>query len=145
MILESVVRVRVLKIKQKVMKKIILASGSPRRKQLLSYITKDFECILADDEKNISKVLFSYALIESIAKDKVKSVYDKVKDDNAIIIGADTVVVLGETILTKPKDTDDAIKTLQNLSGKTHFVVTSHVVKKGQKERNYLYLKGVKC
>ena len=96
------------------MKKIILASGSPRRKQLLSDITKDFECILADDEKNISRVLFSYELIESIAKTKAQSVYNKIKDDEAIIIGADTVVVLDNTILTKPKDEADAIKTLKN-------------------------------
>ena len=115
------------------MTRFILASGSPRRRQLLSEIIEDFECILPDEEKNISKVLFSYELIEDVAKSKVFSVFDKVKDDEAAIIGADTVVVLGDEILTKPKDENNAIKMLKKLSGKTHFVVTSHVVKKGEK------------
>lgn len=115
------------------MKKFILASGSPRRKLLLSNINLDFECILADDEKNISKIHFSYELVEEIAKQKVLSVYNKIKNDDVTIIGADTVVVLDDEILTKPKDEEDAIKTLKKLSGKTHFVVTSHAVKKGEK------------
>ena len=114
------------------MKKFILASGSPRRKLLLSNINLDFECILADDEKNISKIHFSYDLIEEIAKAKVESVYNKIKNDNVTIIGADTVVVLDNEILTKPKDEEDAINTLKKLSGRTHFVVTAHAVKKGK-------------
>ena len=115
------------------MTRFILASGSPRRRQLLSEIITDFECILADDEKNISEILFSYELIEEVAMSKVLSVYKKVKDDNAVIIGADTVVVLNNEILTKPKNEENAINMLKKLSGKTHFVVTSHVVKKGKK------------
>lgn len=116
------------------MKKFILASGSPRRKQLLSDINLDFECILADEEKNISKIHFSYELIEEIAKTKVLSVYEKVKNDEVIIIGADTVVVLDNKILTKPNDEQDAIDILKQLSNRTHFVVTSHCIKKGIKE-----------
>lgn len=116
------------------MKKFILASGSPRRRQLLSNINLDFECILPDEEKNISKVHFSYALIEELAKTKVLSVYKKIKNDDVIIIGADTVVVYDDKILTKPKDEQDAINILKLLSGNTHFVVTSHCIKKGEKE-----------
>jgi len=115
------------------MKKFILASGSPRRKLLLSDLKLDFECILPDEEKNISKIHFSYQLIEDIAKEKVLSVYKKLKNDSITIIGADTVVVLDNEILTKPKNEQDAVKMLQKLSGRTHFVVTSHVVKKGDK------------
>ena len=115
------------------MKNFILASGSPRRKLLLSNINLDFECILPDEEKNISKIHFSYDLIEEIAKTKVLSVYNKIKNDEVTIIGADTVVVLNDEILTKPKDKEEAVRMLEKLSGKTHFVVTSHVVKKGKK------------
>lgn len=116
------------------MKNFILASGSPRRAQLLSDLNLDFECILPDEEKNISKIHFSYELIEDIAQTKVLSVYKKVKNDDVIIIGADTVVVLEDKILTKPKDKQDAINILKLLSGNTHFVVTSHCIKKGEKE-----------
>lgn len=115
------------------MQKFILASGSPRRRQLLSDINLDFGCIIPDDEKNISKIHFSYPLIEEIAKEKVSSVYKKIKNDEDIIIGADTVVVLDNIILTKPKDEADAILILKKLSNRTHFVVTSHVLQKGLK------------
>src|SRR5574344_1918550 len=111
------------------MKKIILASGSPRRKQLLSNMNLDFECILPDKEKNISKIHFSYSLIEEVAKEKVLSVYNKLNNDDVIIIGADTVVVLNSQILTKPKNEKNAFSELKKLSGKTHFVITSHVIK----------------
>ena len=104
--------------------KIILASTSPRRKLLLSHIVKDFEILSPDSEESIVDKNFSYELIESVAIKKGDSVRKKLKN-NAIIISADTVVILDNIVLGKPKDFDEAFKMLNSLNGKTHKVVTS--------------------
>ena len=117
------------------MNRIILASQSPRRKELLQEIVSHFECINPDEEKKINKEKFSYQLIEDIALEKARSVYKKISDNEAVIISADTVVILEDEILTKPKDIEDAINTLKKLSDKTHKVVTAHAIKKGAYEK----------
>lgn len=104
------------------MKKIILASKSPRRKQLLESIGMEFEIIPSNFEEDIVGKKFSKSFIESLAYEKAKDVSSQVKE--GLIIGADTVVILGNKILGKPKDKEEAIKMLQTLSGKTHKVIT---------------------
>lgn len=109
--------------------KIILASTSPRRKEILEKMELDFEIIPSDYDESIENPNFSYEKIEKIAYNKAKSVLDKVeinkKNNTMLILSADTVVVLNNKILGKPKDKLDAINTLKQLSGQKHSVVTS--------------------
>lgn len=106
------------------MKKIILASTSPRRKELLKQITDVFEISSPDYDEKICGKNFDYELIETTAKKKCESVINKTPDE-AIVISADTVVIYGNKILGKPKDFENALSMLEMLNGKTHKVVTS--------------------
>lgn len=108
--------------------KIILASASERRIELLSRIVDDFSVIVS--EFNEDAIEFKNSIsgyIEEIALGKAKVVAEQV-DDNSIIIAADTVVSLDNKILMKPKDRADAFNTLKSLSGRTHKVYTSLVL-----------------
>lgn len=107
-------------------KKIILASSSPRRREMLEKIGLEFEIITSDYEEFLENNDFTYEKIESLAFNKAKSVADIVTSSHdSLILGADTVVVLEDKILGKPQDEADAINMLKQLSGKKHFVVTS--------------------
>lgn len=106
------------------MKRIILASGSPRRKQILSDMGLDFEVVKSPFVEEFDHSHFSYQEIERLAFGKARAVADEIKGD-ALVIGADTVVVLNDKVLGKPKDFDEAKTMLEMLSGKRHFVVTS--------------------
>lgn len=110
------------------MKKIILASGSPRRREILEKMGLEFEIIPSDYEEVFETLEFSYEKIEELAYNKAKSVTEKIVLTIAnypLILSADTVVVLDNQILCKPQDEDDAIAMLKSLSGRRHFVVTS--------------------
>ncbi len=104
------------------MGKMILASSSPRRAAIL----KDYklEIIPSPYVEQHSKTAFSYSYVENLAYNKALAVVPLVADE-ALIIGADTVVILGDEILEKPCDEKDAFHMLKKLSGKTHSVVTS--------------------
>lgn len=108
-------------------KKIILASASPRRKDLLESIGLKFEVIPSNFEENIENKPFSKELIEELAREKAMDVR-KTIDYPAVIIGSDTVVVIDNQILGKPKDKDDAFRMLKLLSGKTHQVISAIAV-----------------
>ena len=109
---------------------IILASASPRRKELLSYITNEYTVIPSSVEETVPKGIPVLKQPEYLSKIKA---LDIAKDyPNDIVIGADTSVILGNEILGKPKDRADAERMLLNLSGKVHKVVTGcTVVKNG--------------
>ncbi len=102
---------------------IILASASPRRKEILKKAGYDFKIITSNYEENITGKPFSIKLTENCAYNKALDVFNN--NQNSIIVSADTVVVLDNIILGKPKDEKDAFLTLKNLSNKTHFVATS--------------------
>ncbi len=104
--------------------KIILASNSPRRKKIMSDLGLEFEVIPSNYDEKLETDTFSYDLIEDLATQKALDVVRRV-DKNAIVIGADTVVVLHNKILGKPHTKDAAYKMLRELSGETHSVVTS--------------------
>lgn len=111
------------------MKKIILASSSPRRKDILEKMGLEFEIIPSDFEEVWENPDFAYKKVEDMACNKAKSVVTKLPNsmlyEYSSVLAADTVVVLDNRILTKPKDKDDAINMLKSLSGKKHSVVTS--------------------
>ncbi len=104
--------------------KIILASNSPRRKKIMSDLGLEFEVMPSNYDEELETDTFSYDLIEDLATQKALDVVRRV-DKNAIVIGADTVVVLHNKILGKPHTKDAAYKMLRELSGETHSVVTS--------------------
>lgn len=108
-------------------KKIILASASPRRKNLLESLKLDFEIIPADIEENIDQDNFSPELIEELALEKARYIAQKI-DYPAVIIGADTVVVIDNHILGKPENNEEAFKMLKKLSGNTHKVISAIAV-----------------
>lgn len=104
--------------------RIILASNSPRRKKIMEDAGLKFEIIPSDYDEKLEDDTFSYEISENIATQKALDVVHKV-DNNAIVIGADTIVVLHNKILGKPKDKSDAFRMLKKLSGETHSVVTT--------------------
>lgn len=105
-------------------KKIILASSSPRRRDILTKMGLEFEVFPSDFEENLENFDFTYEKIEELAYNKAKAVADKI-NESVLILGADTVVVLNQKIMGKPKDETDAFEMLRALSGNKHLVVTS--------------------
>ena len=116
-------------------KKLILASQSPRRHSLIKKLNVDFEVAVPSFDEKLESDDYSDDKIESLSLKKALSVLynHKVDDDrtggislkNSFVISADTVVVLENKILGKPKDEAHALQMLKDLSGKKHFVVTS--------------------
>ncbi|MDI6604572.1 MAG: Maf family protein [Thermoanaerobacteraceae bacterium] len=102
--------------------RIILASNSPRRRELLKGIGLDFEIVSSNIEE-ISEETEPSLLVMNLSKQKALSVAESLKDD-ALIIAADTAVEINGNILGKPKDKFEAYKMLKRLSGKCHSVYT---------------------
>ena len=109
------------------MGKIILGSSSPRRADILKKLKLDFEIIPSSYVEPHDQTDFSYAYVEDLAYNKALNIAKSINYP-ATIIGADTIVVIDNKILGKPKDKQDAFNMLNLLSGKTHFVVTSIAV-----------------
>ena len=106
-------------------KKIILASNSPRRKEILKSLNINFEIIPSNYDEPINENdIFSYQKIENIALNKAKSILNQIKT-SSLIISADTVVVNDNKVLLKPKNQQNAFNILKSLSNKKHKVVTS--------------------
>lgn len=101
---------------------LILASGSPRRKKLLSILGLSFEVIPSKIEEIIDPGKRPAKIVEDLAYQKGVSVASNHPD--SLVIAADTIVVLNNKILGQPADKSEAIKMLQSLSGRTHEVYT---------------------
>ena len=113
------------------MANVVLASQSPRRKQLLEWAEVDFEIIVEETEETYPEGLNPEQVAVHIARQKAAVV--KHRTDKPII-AADTIVVLGKEIIGKPKDRAEAVAILQKLSGAHHKVVTGVVISAGEKE-----------
>ncbi len=105
---------------------IILASGSPRRKELLSLTSLPFQVRVSDADEQTDPELPPYFTVEQLSLLKASSVASEVKAEgtDAIVIGSDTVVVFEDQILGKPADKADAKRMLTALSGNWHSVLT---------------------
>ena len=103
---------------------LVLASNSPRRKQILTDMGLEFEVIPSNYDEKLSDNIFSYEKIEDLATQKCLDVVRRVKDGETVL-AADTVVVLHNKILGKPHSKEEAFEMLKELSGATHSVVTS--------------------
>ena len=101
----------------------ILASNSPRRRELLSMLGMDFRVVVSECDESVEGQMPPSELVCELAKRKATAVADTLEGD-FIVIGADTVVCDGKRVLGKPRDADDAVKTLLSLSGREHSVYT---------------------
>ncbi|MBQ8885087.1 MAG: septum formation protein Maf [Clostridia bacterium] len=106
--------------------RVILASASPRRKEIFGEICETFEIIPAKGEERASEKLSPEALVKELAFRKAREVADEVfkTGEDALVLGSDTVVALENAVLGKPKDRQDAIAMLTSLSGRVHEVFT---------------------
>lgn len=105
------------------MSKLILASASPRRRELLKKLGYDFSIEVCDLEEKSDKTL-PYELVMDLANVKAKEIFENHKDESVVVIGADTIVANENSILGKPKDLKDAVYMISSLQGKTHQVYT---------------------
>lgn len=116
---------------------IILASQSPRRKQLLQWAEIPFEVIVQPTAETWPPGMPIAEVPIHIAREKARTVLSSPAlqpNDNTIVIAADTIVVLNDAIIGKPQDRDDALDILSRLSGSRHQVITGVVLVKGEQE-----------
>lgn len=106
--------------------RIILASGSPRRKELLQMITTDFEVIVSEADETITKNKPDEITMElaTVKADAVASSIFENETNDFLVIGSDTVVAVDDQILGKPKDKEDARTMIKSISGRGHYVYT---------------------
>ena len=104
------------------MSKMILASGSPRRQELLKFITEDFEICPVNADETIPEGMPVQMAAAFLADLKASSCAKLFPDK--IVIGCDTIVIYEDEIMGKPKDREDAFQMLRKLSGKVHSVLT---------------------
>lgn len=118
--------------------KIILASASPRRTELLKELISDFEIIPSRCKEYLPPAISPIDAVMLLAYEKAYDVYSQVSyDSSTLVIGADTVVDNGR-IIEKPKDKEDALSMLLDLSGKPHWVHTGvSIIGNGIKEVFY--------
>ena len=115
--------------------KLILASNSPRRKELLAGLGVPFEVrVLQDIDEHYPENLPVNEVARYIAKEKADA-YRRIVAADELIITADTVVIVGDEILGKPVDEADAVRMLKLLSGRTHQVMTGVCLLTAEKER----------
>lgn len=114
---------------------VILASASPRRKELLSYITEEFTIKVSDADESCDPSASPEEIVKALARIKGEAVHSLYPSDT--VISADTVVVLGKDILGKPHSSEEAFLMLKSLSGKTHSVYTGVFIIHGEKEFSF--------
>ncbi len=113
--------------------KIILASQSPRRKQLLEWAEVNFDVIVKETDESFDPAMPVDEIAIHIARNKALAVKSGLAD-NRTIIAADTIVVLNNEVIGKPKDREHALEILTKLSGQHHQVITGVVILKDEKE-----------
>ncbi|MDO4160696.1 MAG: Maf-like protein [Prevotellaceae bacterium] len=122
---------------------IILSSNSPRRKELMAGLDLDFEVRVLPgvdesypDDMPVSKVA------EYISREKAEAYKKEIKSDE-LVITADTVVILGDEVLGKPSDEEDAKRMLRKLSGNTHHVITGVCLTTSERQHSFSVVTGV--
>ncbi|MRX71427.1 septum formation inhibitor Maf [Bacillus lacus] len=110
---------------------LVLASGSPRRKEILENVGLSFTIAVSDIEEIIEEGASPSEAVSSLAAQKAQSIADRFQ--HSFVIGADTVVVLDGVILGKPRDKEEAFSMLSGLSGSTHSVLTGVCLMQGSR------------
>lgn len=116
---------------------IVLASKSPRRQELLKGIGVDFTILTKEVDENYPQRLPAIDVAPFLSLKKAKAFEDVELPDNYMVITADTVVIVENEILGKPKDRDDAVRMMNLLSGKMHKVVTGVTVHTKEKTKTF--------
>jgi len=120
-----------------IMKHIILASNSPRRRELLAGLDLEFEVrVLPDIDESYPKDLPAAEVAGYISREKADSYRALIGEDD-LVITADTVVIVGNEVLGKPKDADEARRMLHLISGRTHQVITGVCLLTTDKEHSF--------
>jgi septum formation protein len=117
------------------MSKLILASQSPRRKELLKQLGYNFEVLSVPTDEQFNPHLSIEAALIEVARHKAKVINAQ---NDEVIISADTIVILNHQILGKPRDLNEAKWMLRALSNQTHRVLTALVVRQGQVEQAHV-------
>ena len=119
------------------MSRLILASASPRRKELLEQIGVDCLTHPVDIDETVKPNESAKTYVERLAREKALAGFERFAKDSDLVIGSDTSVVIDGEILGKPNDREDAINTLMRLSGRSHQVMTAVAVatKRGVQSR----------
>lgn len=115
------------------MQKIILASQSPRRKQLLEWAEIPFSIHVRETDESYPEGLTPEQVAVHIARNKALVAGADLEDDS-IILAADTIVVIDNDIIGKPRNRDEAVTILERLAGRTHRVITGVVLRKQDQE-----------
>ena len=116
-------------------RRVILASKSPRRQELLKLLFDEFEIVPATGEEIIPEGADAMDVSRLLAVQKCREVSEKFPDD--LVIGCDTTVIVGNEILGKPADEADAARMLGELSGTSHYVVSGACISFGGRERSF--------
>lgn len=105
---------------------LILASRSPRRQEILQMVGLDFEIMpsLYEEPLHSSRLVDPQSFAEELAFEKGKEVYSRLEQES-LVLSADTIGIIGQQVLEKPKDKEDARRMIQLLSGRQHEVITS--------------------
>ncbi|KAK0174779.1 hypothetical protein PV327_010509 [Microctonus hyperodae] len=129
--------------------RVILASGSPRRHELIKNLVNNHtginvECIASKYDEKLDRHLYNDhgEYVEDLAYYKVQEVYNRLKNDSkppSLIIGADTIVTMGDIIYGKPKNSNDAFEILSSLANKEHTVYTGVCIKSISAKKDIKY------
>ena len=117
------------------MGEIILASASPRRQELLKEILSDFRVVVSSADEVVPTGMKTDDIPEHLAMLKANDVLSKCTD--AVVIGSDTIVVVDDKVLGKPKDEQDAFNMLKSLSGRKHVVMTGCAIVSSDKKLSF--------
>ncbi|OCH78118.1 septum formation protein Maf [Vibrio genomosp. F10] len=123
------------------MKKLVLASGSPRRKELLTQLGYEFEVLVTDVEETCLASETPEQYVKRLSLDKAKAGLLRCEErshheSNTVVLGSDTIVVSGDNILEKPNDLVHAKQMLMQLSNRCHQVLTAVTVISNQKQHS---------
>lgn len=118
------------------MQPLILASQSPRRHELMRYITSDFEIVSASIDECVYENESVEDYVVRMEETKAENVYQN--HPESVVIGCDTIVSYKNEILGKPVDKDEAYRVLSLLSGKTHHVLTAVSIVSSQKKKSFI-------
>ncbi|XP_068970628.1 dTTP/UTP pyrophosphatase [Bombus flavifrons] len=122
--------------------RVVLASGSPRRYEIMKQLGINIEVVSSTYDENLDRSAYKNSgdYVQDLAKYKVQEVYDRLKEDvmpPSLIIGADTLVTMGDVIYGKPKNNLHAFEMLSSLANKEHIVYTGVCLKTPKKEVNF--------
>tara|TARA_Y100000385_G_scaffold214729_1_gene223313 strand:+ start:10658 stop:11227 length:570 start_codon:yes stop_codon:yes gene_type:complete len=115
--------------------RVLLGSKSPRRKELLGMLAIDFDVVFIDCEEGFPKSMLSMDVAQYLSEKK--SLSHKLSNSSELLITADTIVLVDNAVLNKPKNRNEALDMLDKISGKTHQVITGVTIRTKEKTTSF--------